>query len=147
MSRVRAIRARGDQSIAKGGEHMDGDTRTNVALGAFVGRISNLHDDRDAINGDIREVYAEAKEAGFNVTILREIVREKRMDAEARHARYELLDDYRQQLGMLADTPLGEAALNTVTQLRRPRTRRRKTEDVLDEARANIPDGGRQFDA
>jgi uncharacterized protein (UPF0335 family) len=127
---------------------MDGDNRIDVALGGYVERISNLHDDRDAVNGDIREVYAEAKEAGFNVTILREIVREKRMDAEARHARYELLDDYRHQLGMLADTPLGEAAIGNATNLRKSRTRRKSTDQVIDEARGNIPDGGgRTFDA
>src|SRR4029077_8651979 len=83
------------------------------ALRGYVSRVENLHEQRDALNADIREVYAEAKDAGFDTTTLREIVREQRMDSEARTARYAMLDQYRQALGMLADTPLGQAAGET----------------------------------
>ena len=79
-------------------------------LRGYVDRVAHLHDERDTLNGDIREVYREAKEAGFDATVLREIVKEFRTDAEARHSRYALLDQYRDALGMLAGTPLGEAA-------------------------------------
>jgi uncharacterized protein (UPF0335 family) len=91
---------------------MDGDNGfvNAEALRGYVGRVENLHEQRDALNADIRQVYAEAKDAGFDTTTLREIVREQRMDGEARTARYAMLDQYRRALGMLADTPLGEAA-------------------------------------
>jgi uncharacterized protein (UPF0335 family) len=82
------------------------------ALRGYVTRIVSLHDDRDELNGDLREVYKEAKDGGFDTTTLREIVREQRMESEARHSRYALLDSYRHALGMLADTPLGDSAMD-----------------------------------
>ena len=92
---------------------MDGDSGiANIgALRGYVERVSSLHDTRDEVNGDIRAVYAEAKDAGFDTTILREIVKEYRTDGEARQSRYALLDQYRTALGMLAGTPLGDAAV------------------------------------
>jgi uncharacterized protein (UPF0335 family) len=89
---------------------MDGSTHIDTALRGYVDRIVNLHQDRDAVNGDIREVYGEAKDAGFNVTILRGMVKENRMEPEARDSLYQLQHEYRVKLGMLAGTPLGDAA-------------------------------------
>ena len=89
---------------------MDGSYHIDTALRGYVDRIVNLHQDRDAVNGDIREVYGEAKEAGFNVTILRGMVKENRMEPEARDSLYQLQHEYRIKLGMLAGTPLGDAA-------------------------------------
>lgn len=91
-------------------DDVSGVTNTD-ALRGYVHRVANLHDERDELNEGIREVYGEAKEAGFDTTVLREIVREYRADPEARQSRYALLDSYRQALGMLAGTPLGEAAM------------------------------------
>jgi uncharacterized protein (UPF0335 family) len=84
------------------------------ALGRYVDRIERLHVDRDAITGDIKEVYTEAKNAGFVTGIIRQIVRERRMEDAERHDHYALLDSYRAALGMLADTPLGQAAMAEV---------------------------------
>jgi uncharacterized protein (UPF0335 family) len=89
---------------------MDGSYHIDTALRGYVDRIVNLHQDRDAVNGDIREVYGEAKDAGFNVTILRGMVKENRMEPEARDSLYQLQHEYRIKLGMLAGTPLGDAA-------------------------------------
>jgi len=80
-------------------------------LGRFVSRIERLQGERDTITEDLSQVYAEARDAGFSVPILREIVREKRMEDDARNSRYALLEAYRGALGMLSDTPLGEAAM------------------------------------
>ena len=82
---------------------MDGDAVlvNRDALAGYVRRVASLHDDRDELNGDIREVYKEAKDAGIDTTILREIVREHRTDAEARNSRYALLDGYRHEFGSL----------------------------------------------
>jgi hypothetical protein len=55
-------------------------------------------------------VYKEAKDAGFDVTTVRAMVKELRMDGDARNAMYQLHDEYRRALGMLAGTPLGDAA-------------------------------------
>jgi uncharacterized protein (UPF0335 family) len=82
-----------------------------LALRSYAGRVINMHEERDTLNDDIGEVYREAKDAGFDTTTLREIVREMRMEPEARTSRYSLLETYRRALGLLADTPLGEAAM------------------------------------
>lgn len=94
---------------------MDGGTHIDTALRGYVDRIVHLHEDRDNINGDIREVYGEVKEAGFNVTIVRGMVKEARMDADARYSLYQLQQEYRGKLGLFASTPLGEATVERET--------------------------------
>jgi uncharacterized protein (UPF0335 family) len=123
------------------------------ALGSYVERIERLHEERATLNADLKEVYGQAKNAGFDVTTLREIVRERQMDEEARHSRYALLDSYRAALGMLADTPLGAAAMERVEveypaksfaeqpvhePRRRGRPRRATVDDALGRARAHL---------
>jgi uncharacterized protein (UPF0335 family) len=90
----------------------------------YVQRASNIMDERDALNEDLREVVAQAKEAGYESKILREVIREYRTDPEERNARYAVLDTYRQELGLFADTPLGQATVEREAQ--QPRRRRRK---------------------
>lgn len=94
---------------------MDTTTHIDTALRGFVDRIVNEHERRDEINGEIRVIYADAKDAGFNVTILRGMVKEARMEEDARNSLYELQREYRMKLGMLADTPLGEATVRRET--------------------------------
>jgi uncharacterized protein (UPF0335 family) len=119
---------------------MDGSYHIDTALRGYTDRIMNLHQDRDALNGDIREVYAEAKEAGFDVTTVREMVRELRMDPDARNARYQLLGEYRAALGLLADTPLGRAAepREQPAPRRRGRPRKDRTADAIEAARQHL---------
>lgn len=99
-------------------------------LSAYVHRASNIMDERDALNEDLREVIAEAKEAGYESKILREVIREYRTDPEARAARYAVLDTYRQELGLFADTPLGQATVEREAQEQPRRRRRRKTQNL-----------------
>jgi uncharacterized protein (UPF0335 family) len=131
----------------------DGDSGVieSDALRGYVSRVSQLHDERDEINESIRNVYGDAKDAGFDTTLLREIVREHRTDAEARSARYAKLDAYRRALGMLADTPLGSAAFAVEMERPRPfaeqpigtprrRGRPRKTTDPVADAMKRAQD-------
>lgn len=83
-------------------------------LRSLVGRIERLEEERRGLAGDIRDIYAEAKSAGFDVKVLRQIVRERRESRAEREGREALLDFYRRALGMLADTPLGAAAMESV---------------------------------
>jgi uncharacterized protein (UPF0335 family) len=89
---------------------MDGDN-IKQALRGYADRVVTLHEERKELNQTISGVYAEAKEAGFNITTLREIVRELQMEPDARASRYQLLNEYRAAVGIdFADTPLGRAA-------------------------------------
>lgn len=85
----------------------------NGALHRYVLRIEAFLVERKEVNENLAEVYAEAKEAGFNTVLLRQIVRERALEAQVRHDQYAILNSYRAALGMLADTPLGEAAIKT----------------------------------
>ena len=83
-------------------------------LRSFIERIERLEEEKAVLVTDIREVYAEAKGQGFDAKIMRAIVRERRLETQERHEREEMLDLYRQALGMISDLPLGQAALKSV---------------------------------
>lgn len=83
----------------------------NEHLKSFVERIERLEEEKAGLTSDIRDIYTEAKGYGFNVQVMRRVVRLRRMDAAERQEREAVLDLYLHALGMLADTPLGEAAL------------------------------------
>ena len=80
-------------------------------LKAFVERVERLEEEKKAIADDIRDVYAEAKGNGFDVKTLRTVVRLRKQDANERAEAEALLETYLHALGMLADLPLGQAAI------------------------------------
>ena len=69
-------------------------------LRSFIERIERLEEEKAALTGDIREVYAEAKSAGFDVKIMRQIVRLRKLDNAERQEQEALLDLYKQALGL-----------------------------------------------
>lgn len=84
---------------------------SNGQLRAIVERIERLEDDKKVISADIGEVYAEAKANGFDTKIIRKVVALRKKEAAARDEEQALLDTYMAALGMIADLPLGRAAL------------------------------------
>jgi uncharacterized protein (UPF0335 family) len=69
-------------------------------LKSFIERIERLEEEKKGIADDIKEVYAEAKGAGFEVKVMRQIIRLRKMEADARREQEELLDLYMRALGM-----------------------------------------------
>ena len=69
-------------------------------LRSFVERIERLEEEKAALAADIREVYSEAKGTGFDVKILRQIVRLRKMDVSERQEQEDLLDVYKRALDM-----------------------------------------------
>ncbi|MBO6784154.1 MAG: DUF2312 domain-containing protein [Alphaproteobacteria bacterium] len=69
-------------------------------LTSLVERIENLEEQRSAINADIREVLAEAKSAGFDTRIVRQIVRLRKMEPYDREEQEHLLEVYRNAVGV-----------------------------------------------
>ena len=84
-------------------------------LKAFVERVERLEEEKATIASDIRDVYAEAKSTGFDVKALRTIVRMRKQDADERRQHEAILETYMHALGMLADLPLGQAAIERAT--------------------------------
>ena len=69
-------------------------------LKSFVERIERLEEEKVALTGDIKEVYSEAKGAGFDIKILRQIIRLRKMDANDRSEMEELIEVYKRALEM-----------------------------------------------
>ena len=70
-------------------------------LKAFVERIERLEEEKKTISDDIKDVYGEAKANGFDVKILRQVIRLRKQDADERSEQETLLDLYMAALGML----------------------------------------------
>lgn len=72
-------------------------------LKQFVERIERLEEEKAGLVEDIKEVYAEVKSNGFNVKILREVIKLRKLDAADRAEKETILDLYLQALGMTND--------------------------------------------
>ena len=84
------------------------DTVAAVQLKAFIERIERLEDEKQAISGDIKEVYAEAKGNGFDTKALRAIVRIRKQDQNERMEQEAILELYMSALGMAAPAADGD---------------------------------------
>lgn len=66
----------------------------------FVDRIERLEADKKELSDDIREVYSEAKGRGFDVKVMRQVIRLRKMDPADRQETEFLRDEYKKLLGM-----------------------------------------------
>ena len=83
----------------------------NAQLRSIIDRIEHLEQEKGSIADDIKDIYAEAKGNGFDVKVLREVIRIRKQDANKRQEHETILEVYMAALGMLSDTPLGQAAI------------------------------------
>jgi len=83
-------------------------------LRSIVERIERLEEERKALGADIKDIYLEAKSAGFDVKALRQVIRDRKQDADELEERETLVDIYRRALGDYSTTALGEATLRRV---------------------------------
>lgn len=70
-------------------------------LRQIIEKIERLEEEKKGISDDIREVYAEAKGTGFDVKVIRQIIRLRKMESQERQELDELLDLYKQAIGMM----------------------------------------------
>lgn len=78
---------------------------------SIIERVERLEEEKKTLSDDIRDVYAEAKGSGYDVKALRTIVRMRKQDANERAEQEAIIETYMHALGMLADTPLGQSAI------------------------------------
>lgn len=69
-------------------------------LKQYIERVERLEEEKAGIADDIKDVYAEAKSAGFDSKIMRMIVRLRKMASEKRREEEELLDIYKSAIGL-----------------------------------------------
>lgn len=67
-------------------------------LHSLIERIERLEEEKAAIASDIRDIFAEAKSAGFNVKIMRMILKLRKMNSADRDAEDYLIETYRKAL-------------------------------------------------
>jgi uncharacterized protein (UPF0335 family) len=69
-------------------------------LRSFIEKIERLEDEKAEIANTIRDVFAEAKAEGFDVKVMRQVIRMRKMKKEELAEQEELLDLYCHALGM-----------------------------------------------
>ncbi|MDB5314832.1 MAG: hypothetical protein JWO26_244 [Rhodospirillales bacterium] len=89
---------------------MDNAAETNVTtevggiagdrLRSIIERIERLEEERKSLGDDIKDIYAEAKSAGFDVKVLRQVIRIRKQEPADVEEQETLLDLYRRALGM-----------------------------------------------
>ncbi|MFB0873066.1 MAG: DUF2312 domain-containing protein [Sphingobium sp.] len=75
----------------------------NVAadqLRLLIERIERLEEEKKGIGDDIKDVYLEAKATGYDVKIMRQIIRLRKMQPHDRQEMEAILQTYLAALGM-----------------------------------------------
>ena len=81
----------------------EGHNSGNVSaerLRSLVERIERLESERTALGTDIKDIYAEAKSAGFDVKVMRQLIRIRKQEPADVEEQEALLNVYRRALGM-----------------------------------------------
>lgn len=88
---------------------MDADNRHEEAatggiaadrLRSIIERVERLEEERKALAGDIKDIFSEAKSAGFDVKVIRQIIKLRKQEPAEVEEQETLLDIYRRALGM-----------------------------------------------
>jgi len=75
-------------------------------LRSFIERIERLEEEKAALAADIKDVFAEAKSSGFEIKIMRQILRMRKMEPNDLQEQETLLELYMRALGMVDGPPL-----------------------------------------
>ena len=73
---------------------------TDERLQLLIDRIERLEGEKKGISEDIKDVYGEAKSVGYDVKILRQVIRLRKMRADERQEMEAVLEAYMTALGM-----------------------------------------------
>lgn len=69
-------------------------------LRSLIERIEHLEEEKKDISNDIRDIFAEAKAAGFDVKAMRAILKLRKMNALDRDEQETMIEIYRKALDM-----------------------------------------------
>ena len=86
-------------SIIEKDEQETGGIATD-RLRSIVDRIERLEEGKKALASDIKDIYAEAKSAGFDVAVLRQLIKIRKAEPAEVEEQETMLDVYRRALGM-----------------------------------------------
>jgi uncharacterized protein (UPF0335 family) len=77
---------------------------------AFVERIEHIDTELQELNEQKKEVFAEAKGEGFDVKILKEIIKLRKQDQDKRDERESMLDLYMRAMEQAGSEKVARAA-------------------------------------
>lgn len=73
---------------------------TDDRLRLLIERVERLEEEKKGLSDDIRDVYNEAKAVGYDVKIMRAIVRLRKLKPDDRREQDMILDTYKCALGI-----------------------------------------------
>lgn len=71
-----------------------------MTLQEYIDRIERIEEERKAISADIRQIYAQAQNEGYDKKIIREIVKLRKKTKSEREEEEMILETYKNELGM-----------------------------------------------
>ena len=69
-------------------------------LRSIIERVERLEEERKALGSDIRDIFTEAKSAGFDVKVVKQIIKLRKQEPSEVEEQETLLDIYRKALGV-----------------------------------------------
>lgn len=69
-------------------------------LRSIIDRVERLEEERKALGSDIRDIFTEAKSAGFDVKVIKELIKLRKKEPADVEEQETLLDIYRRALNM-----------------------------------------------
>lgn len=81
---------------------IDAEVKTLAAdrLRSLIERIERLEEEKKELQSDIRDIFAEAKSAGFDVKAMRAVLKLRKMNVADRDEQEILVETYRKALDM-----------------------------------------------
>lgn len=73
---------------------------TDDRLRLLIERIERLEEEKKGISDDIKDVYLEGKAVGYDVKMMRQIVRLRKMQPDDRREMEAILEVYKAALGL-----------------------------------------------
>lgn len=80
--------------------HNSGTVETDKRLILLLERVERLAEEKKGIQDDIKDVFAEAKAVGYDVKIMRQILKLRAMNPDDRREQELLLDTYCAAIGI-----------------------------------------------
>lgn len=90
-------------AVAEATDTQDNAQWGNIAadrLRSLIERIERLEEEKKALSSDIKDIFAEAKSAGFDIKVIRQLIRIRKLEPAEVEEQETLLDVYRRALGM-----------------------------------------------
>ncbi|MBV2146355.1 MULTISPECIES: DUF2312 domain-containing protein [Rickettsiales] len=81
---------------------------TAEELKGYIERIEKLEQEKRDVQDHIRDVYVKAADEGWDIKVMKQIIRLRKMDDDDREEQEILLDTYKRALGMSYEEELSE---------------------------------------